>query len=681
MKFPTLKNSAKNFERTVRLDGGINSVLSPMLMSENEMSDCSNVIFKDSMLSSRKGFFTDNDMILGTVNSTYKLKTPFKFLDGVFVFDGKECRIGYAIIWDERSFALFYSYLVFSDGTYKEINTMRFGISGSNFFAPETLCVFKGKGTSGGGIYLFCQTKNYTSTEPIYDYGIFELNFEPNYWNRIDESQCYAPIVYYHGRGNRFFESSAKDDAIYEKPSELEPQNLLSGYFNCYFSTDGCSDSFQLPITDLGDRTIVCILSYKDGSVYRWIISGTESEITFLNTKVRATINRKTGLISFTQNSTPYALPVLVNGSVNNLKITAYKSNNDGIASIVGSTGVVNHKSNIISYGSHIAPNKIFTASSENPLYFPKDCSCEVGTSGENVTAMKKIEDSLIAFTADSVYSIKLSEGDLIAYCELISGESKSFFKPDKLTCSALNSQFGCRLPKSIMTIGDKCVFQGRYKIYIMSKAGKVYSISYPVSAMAEEGSIGKNQAISFVYDGFYGIVIDDKIYLADIENFDTKSTKANWYVWQLPNNSTITDAAHIGKNPLFAFLNSQEDVYYLSKLFGDKDITLTGDSSAFSTSESVITAYFKTAFIDFDKIKLEAIRLKIGSNGDLLIEVDGDGTICKFNIDVNLTPQDYESGIIKKVTVYPSLKTDKASIKVIGDNPFYISELKFFYR
>lgn len=683
MKFPTLKKSDKNFERTIRLDGGINSAMSSMVMSENEMSDCSNVIFKDSMLYSRKGFYANSDMVLGTIDKLYKFKIPFKFLDGIFVLDGKECRIGYTIIWNESSFAFFYSYIIFCDGTHRALNPIRFGILNDNFFVPETFCAFKAQAKKGDGIYLFSRRDNYLSTEVKEDYGIYELDFKLNYWNKLDEIDFYTPTIYYNGRGNKFFESPAKDDPIYEKPSELEPQNLLTGSFYCYFSTDGHSDSFQLPITDLEDRIVVCILSYKDGTVYKWVMTGNQSEINFLNSKVTATVNRKTGLVSFTQNSAPYALPMLVNGSVNNLKISAYKTVNNGLSSIVGSRGIVNYKSNIIAYGSKAAPNKVFTTSSENPLYFPKDCSCDVGIGGKNVVSVKNIEDSLIAFTEDSVYSLKLLEGDLIAYCELISGENKSFFEPDKLSSSLLNFEGGCSFAESIMIMGDKCIFQGKFKIYVMSKSGKLYSVSYPVSAVTKEGNLGKNSAVSFIYDGFYGINIDDKIYLANIENLSVKNSKAevDWYVWQLPDNTVIEDALHFGQKPLFVFLNSQNGVYYLSKLYGDKDVTLGIDTDGYIADESAITAYFKTAFIDFDKIKLEAVSLFTGSEGSLVIEVDGDGIMREFNIDINLEKREYQAGAIKKVTVYPSLKTDKASIKVIGDNPFYISKLKFFYR
>lgn len=677
MKIPTLKNNAKYFERTIKLDGGINTLMSPMSLCENEMSDSINLIYKDSLLSCRKGFYTDADKILGVVDSSCKLKSPFKFLDGVFVIDGKKCRLGYMIVWDEKTFSFFYTYAVFEDGTHKTLNHIRFGASNGKFHIPETVCVFEGKSKKGNGIYLFCRTKDYGSSATDDEYGIYELNYNENYWESLSDSQFYIPTVYYHGRGNRFSESQAKGNSSFEKPSELEPQNLLTGYFYSCFSTDGCSDSFQLPITNISDKTVTCILTCKDGTVFRWVITDSQAEITFSGLKVKATLNRKTGLISFTQNSVPFALPII---DVNNLKILAYKNVPNGISSVVGTTNAINYKSKILLYGNHITPNKIFVASSENPLYFPKDCSCDVGVADKRIVAVKNLEDCLVALTEDSAYSLKLNEGDLIARVELISGENKNFFEVDKLSCSLLNFEGGCSLEKSIVAMGDKLVFKGRFGICVMSKTGKIYSISQHLP-QAENNR--KDNAVAFIYDGFYGINIDDKIYLANIQNVSIKNNtaKTDWYVWQLPENIILQSVFCDSKKPIFVFFNKTDSIYYLSVLSGDQDILFSRLDGEFITHTESITGFFKTSFIDFYKIKIEAVSLEVGAKKGILVEVDSGSSKREFNVELNLDESEYESGIIKKSTVYPSLKADKASIKVIGEAPFYINKLKFFYR
>ena len=683
MKIPTLKKDSKNFERTITLDGGINTKTSSMIISENEIIECNNVIFEDSFLKSRKGFFTDASKVFDVSSSYERIKTPFKFLSGKYIIDGKECRFGYSVIWDEQSYAFLNTYIVFCDGTRKDLNPILFNRSSENsFFVPKTISLFKAKNKGGCGMYLFCTAENFAVNNYYEDFRIFELDVNMQSWNRFYETDYYIPTVYYNGRGNLFSESAVKDDPIYEKPSELESQNLLTGYFYSYFSTDGSSSSFQLPITELDDTPVVCTVSYKDGSVYNWIISGDEAEANFINTKVKVKCNRKTGLISFTKDEVAYELPVFVKGSINNIKILAHKTISDGVPSVVGSSGIVNYKSKIIAFGNKTTPNKVFTASSNNPLYFPKDSVCEVGISGETVKSINVLEDTLIAFSDSAIYSLKISDGDLMASCELISGENKTFFKPDKISCSLLNFEDGCSCPDSIENIGDKLIFFGKHRLYVMNKTGKFYNISYPVLDLSAKNESNIKNAVSFVYNGFYGICFEDKIYLANIENIVFKNKKANCpiYVWQLPLNTSLVSATDFSGKPIFSFKNSQK-IHYLSELSGESDISLTKSGQEYQTIELPITAFFKTSFIDFDKIKIEAVSLEAGAKGNLRIETDSYYSHIDFDVDVNLTNEEYKDKIIKKLTVYPSLKADRASIKVIGETPFYIYKLKFFYR
>ena len=90
MRFPTLNSNRKRFEREFSLDGGVNTALSPMLMGDNQICECENMIYEDKLLKIRKGFFTDENMILDEVSGYESPKKPFTFLSENFVFDSKE---------------------------------------------------------------------------------------------------------------------------------------------------------------------------------------------------------------------------------------------------------------------------------------------------------------------------------------------------------------------------------------------------------------------------------------------------------------------------------------------------------------------------------------------------------------------------------------------------------------
>lgn len=683
MKFPSLKSNRRSFERTLRLDGGINTSVSSMLIDENEIYDCENMLYKDKMLKSRNGFFGDEDMILDTVTGYEYPKKPFEFLNESFIIDSKECKIGYTITWDVVSFAYVNTYLVFSDGTKKRIAPISFNrVDDTTFSVPESISVFKAEKKNGSGIFLFCHTKNYVPYSAEEGCRIYELTSDYTYWHRCFENEYYIPTIYYNGRGNLFSESAIADDPLYEKPKELESRNLLTGAFYSYFTADGSSDTFQLPLSDLDENSIICTLSYKNGEVYNWIISGSEAEIDFLTTKVTAKCNRKTGILSFYQDDRPYPLPLYVKGSNNNLKVLAYKKTPNGFLNVGTSVGALNYKSNIIVFGNTKNKNRVYTAKTNNPLYFPKDSFCEVGVSTEAVTAIKSFGDSLVAFTPSGIYSLRLSGGDLVASTEVISGVDVSFFKSDKITCTQLNSRVGCLYPESIKLIGDRLVFKDASNIYVMNKTGSIYSLSYPIMDNLEDEKAVKSAA-SFVYNGFYGVNLRGGIYLADIENMKHQNGKAecSWYFWSLPPTMAFCSAAEFSNKPIFCFSNLKEDIYYLSVLSGETDVSFEFSGEITEKIVHTVNSLFKTAFIDFDGIKIEKVILKCGAVGSIEIVVDNYYSSCKFNKKIGLTEKEFNDKILKKVAVYPSLKADRVSIKVVGKAPFYINELKYVYR
>lgn len=684
MKFPHLKNTNKPFERKIKIHNGVNTSVSPMVMEDNEINSCENMIYKDRLLKSREGFLSAEDKVLSYVTGYEHPKKPFEFLDEKFFIDGKECRIGYTITWDWNSFANLNTYLVFSDGSFKALDPITFNrTDDTTFNIPESISVFKAQKKSGSGIYIFCHLVNYAPYSTEEWCRMFEMTSSYQGWIRIFDDEYYIPTLFYNGRGNLFAESAFVDDPLYKKPSELEAPNLLTGYFYSYFNVDGVSDSFKLPLSDLNGERIVCTLNYGKDLDFKWVITADETEIEFLTTKVTARCDRKAGVISFLREGEPYALPVYKRGITNNLKILAYKMVQEDYISVASSKGAVNYKSNIVLYGNTKTPNRIFSASANNPFYFPKNSFCDIGTNGEAVTAIKTAGDLFAVFTPSSVYSLSLKNGDFVSYTELINGVDKTFLKPDKVSCSLLNSKTGCQNPRTIKVFGDYFIFKGNHSVYAMNKSGKMYSISYPVSYDLNNETADDYDFVSFVYDGFYGINIGGKIYLANIENIKISNGKADvqWYVWDLPFDMKMNSVAVFDAKPIFCFSNTEKTLYYISEISGKKDVALQISDNAIKAFESEIPAFFKTSFVDFDSIKIEALNLSVATKKYVEIEVESYYSSVKFKKDVNSSEKEFADKTLRKITVYPSLKADSASIKVIGEAPLYINEIKFKYR
>ena len=113
----------------------------------------------------------------------------------------------------------------------------------------------------------------------------------------------------------------------------------------------------------------------------------------------------------------------------------------------------------------------------------------------------------------------------------------------------------------------------------------------------------------------------------------------------------------------------------------GEKDIVFTIQNGELVKSEADIKSYFKTGFIDTDAIKLEEVTAMLGGRGELDITVDTYTSRLFFKKTLYMSSEEVNEKILKKITIYPSLKSEKVSIKILGTIPFYISELKFLYR
>lgn len=687
MKFPHLNQKLKRFERTIRLDGGLNTSTAPMVLADESLSESSNMIFENNLLKTRKGFYSDEKMIIKKIDSGAEYSVnPFKFLKQPFFVNGNEGKIGYMLTGDGMSYQKINVFFFYNDNSHISLGEIYFNrIDEGVFYLPNKFVFFSGASTLGCGIYMFAETINFESREYERGYYMYELDSSYTNWIRLSESDCYVPTVYYNGRGNLFYESAVADNDAYKKPLELESQNMLTGYFYSYFSTDGASDRFQLPISKLEDVPVVCTLSFKNGITYRWLVrSGeNEAEIDFLTTKVKVRVDRENGIISFLQSGNPYPVPVLFTDNTNNLCVLAYKKIPNGIESVVSSDLAVNHQSNIILAGNSVNANEVYVASSKNPLYFSKDAKTRLGTSGEKTISLNILGDSLIALKSNQAYSIKITDGSLIASTELISGIEKSFYKAQGVSNSLINGSIACVYPETVCTLGEYLIWKGKYKIYAMTKSGKHYTVSYPISAAAEENTNFLNIPFGFAYGDFYAIVINRRIYLADIKNvnFNTENQNIRWYMWELPDGAEFTTATDFEGKPILAFKNIRGNISYSVVLAGASDVVMHVQDGEIEKQELLVGGYFKTAFFGVDAIKIEAVTLNVGALGELDIIVDSHYNTLSFKKAINLNEDEAKKGLLKKITVYPSLKADCASIKISGDNLFYLKDLKFSYR
>ncbi len=686
MGFAYLDKNSKYKQITVTPSGCVRSEVNPMLIKTNELSDCENMLWKDGLLKTREGFYTDSEMEICRIEGWDYCVKPFSFAKGdVFLF-GKKGIIGYNVVSDGYSYQKVKVYFFDSELNKTELGEQSFNrLNDENFYVPESIVFFSGASSGGGGIYMAVYLVSGETEELKEDFHIYEINSTLDGWDLRDNGGYYIPTLCYNGKGNNFSQSVIADDSTLAKTVELEQQNMLTGHFYAYYSSDGSSDTFQLPLSRLDDEAIIIRCNYRKDFYYEWVIGAgkLEDEIEFLTTKVKAVCNRLTGTVSFYQNGELYALPRMAEGYGNNIKITACKKVPDGLKSIISSKGVAVHKSHLLFYGNEVNPAEVYSASIKNPLYFPKDTKVTVGSDEDGVTAVLTLRDKIAVLKRGGIYTLKITEGSLITYNELISEVDKQFYKSDRIEYTPVNTEIGCDSPETVMPIADGFVWLDGRNVYYLKNisSGNISLISGCIkSALGELTENYENKIFSFKDGNFYGLVIGESIMVADIDSF-SESDNVHWYKWSLPSSINCISAKELNKKAVFACSNNREKLNYLSVLSGNYDISPDFDGNTKTENRLSFKGGFSTARLRLDAIKIEAAEFNIGSKSDIDVSFLYDNLTDSYKLATALKSEELDENIFRKIKLYPSLMADNLCIKAEGNAPFYIENIKIFIR
>jgi len=686
MGFAYLDNKNKYKQLTVIPSGSVRAEENPMLIGKNDLSQCENMLWRDGLLRTRDGFYTDSEMEVCRIEDWDYCVKPLTFAKGDFFLFGKRGVIGYLIVSDGYSYQKVKVY--FFDG---ELNKTELGehifsrLDDNNFFVPEEILFFSGASSGGGGIYMAVYAVSGETEEIKKDFYIYEINSTFDGWGLKDNTGYYVPTLCYNGKGNNFSQSVLANDSTFGKTIELEQQNMLTGHFYAYYSSDGFSDTFQLPLSKLDDETVIIRYNYRKDFYYEWVIGAgeQEDEIELFSTKVRAVCNRLTGTVSFYQSGELYALPRMAEGFGNNIKITACKTVADGLRCIITSKGAVTYKSNLIFYGNEVNPAEIYLASIKNPLYFPKDTKVTVGTEKDEVTAVKVLKDKIAVLKKGGIYSLKIIEGGIITYNELISEVERQFYKSSKIEYTPISDKTGCDNPDTVMSIEDGIVWLNKDSVYCLrnTSSNNIGMISGNIkSALRQAVKNCEKKIFGFINENYYGLVLGQSIIVADIDGiFDVD--KVRWYTWNIPSDLNLSMAAELDGKSFFACCNSRENLNYLSIPSGEYDIVPDFDGSIKTEKENSVKSGFSTSRLRLDCTKIEAAEFNIGSQSFVDISFLYDLLSDNYKIPINLKKEELEKNIFRKIKIYPSLMTNNTSVKIQGKAPFYLESIKIFYR
>ena len=320
-----MKRKSVKIFRVNKFDGGVNSSFSPMNIEDNQLSDCKNVWFEGGTLQTRPGLLCDISEaievpILGSWGENqYKIHNTGIYLNGEYnrIVTAESLTDDYAYYVNV--------FLVSESGSLKPIGKLTFFRTTSEiFYMPINILFYTGAPQSGGGIFAMVTVQNNYYEDERY-YNFFEISEDLTEWNKIYD--FYIPTLYVNGRGNKYELAKANNEVTTASPKILESPNMLNGRFHAYFTSDGYSNSFRLPFTDLSSESIICRIYYTLRDYVEWQISGSSIVNTqnFFGQKVTMEADREKGTIYFTVSDADYAIPAMKMYNENNIKITATK--------------------------------------------------------------------------------------------------------------------------------------------------------------------------------------------------------------------------------------------------------------------------------------------------------------------------------------------------------------------
>lgn len=689
MSFAALKNDDIKRHFVKALDGGLSLEASADRIPHNCLKECVNMWYSGGRLKTRPGVHAMAPLQQITHYET--VKEGLTVTDAVYYKDGKRYNVAYFITHDNLSFVKIYFYLIDINGQSISIGEKMFNrVSSDTFYIPQNIFIVVGNKTIGSGIYAFMTRKS----GQMEQYNIYEASTNLTEW--LDcRNNYYVPVIYINGMGTRYNEARDIYSLSYPSPQFLEQRNLLTGEFKVYFTSDGISSVFNMPISNIDSETPVVCRIYSDSKNYtEWIIpinSDTNTQ-NFSGDNVTVRCDRKAGVISFLYGSDPYHIPLLPYCSNNNIVIKACKSVPDGLASVVSSKRCLVYDSRFFVCGNPKNCNEIYSARLSNPLYFPKNAKTAAGDSVSSITALGIQSNKLIAFKASECYRIDINSGKN-ANSPVLIDRTDEIGATDTLEAVAISERIGCDCPNTVARCGNRLVWADSHgQVYMLvtttyGKENNIYKLSLPLSgSIANLGTDALKRAFAVVHHGYYILISDGKAYLMyhRVKGFGYSpqyTDNANptdsiaWYYWELPDGINISTGVAVGEDCILGAVDKNRFWCYIATFTDGPDSIIDGDNYNYVNIFTDINTRFTTANFDFDapdslkRVECIAFEAKLPRGGRMTV-LGG-----KHNITRTLLPQ---NGTVKQVGIMPS---EKISVSVEGCDDVAIGALSFKYK
>ena len=674
MRYDSLKPSAVKHFKLPALNGGTGF---ENAVEDNTLCGGENVWFKDGALKTRCGLFANpkNAVTVETRSQTDEIS--YILTDAVVNRLGCEYRIAYTNVMTENFMYVTTVYLVESDVNIQSIGSLTFlRFSSDEFKIPENIVFYTGTPQNGGGIFALVTLYNVENRSDKH-YNIYEINDEFTEWLRVYD--YYIPTVLINGRGNNYYTAHNETSITFPAEKALESPNLLNGKFYAYYTSDGYSNMFRLPLCDLSANTVTCRINYTSSLYVEWNVSGAVIADTksFMGIDIMLEVDREKGTLSFYNNGQPYPIPVISTYNENNIKVTATKETENGFSQVVHSTCSFSADGRVYLAGGQNG-NVLMLAKCENPLYFPQRSTVNVGGS-EEIIALSIQSKKIIALKSNETYFVTLRKGDRINEIGLIADNDTLFKTADTLNCELISKSIGCGFKNTVCKVNGKTVWLGNdRKVYALNSIGFDDIIDLSKNAKTYGYDCEESFAVS---DGqYYFLIAGNDALVCEL----SEVSKPKWYFWKFDSGISLGGGFYKNRTLYFLCFADNSGFFYVSRFSGDFDTKMYYDSDSNIKSRDVnIGSFIETKAYALSgltqKNTVESIYLALSGKGRVEIKING--RHIDF-VDLRFSTDDYDKGEYKTVMLTPHLyNTERVKIEASSSDAFALRDIEIFYR
>lgn len=564
------------------LSGGVNYRDGISQVLDNQLTDCSNVWFKNGILQTRPGIACaeenhnfESDLTTNDIKHIYTKKENFRVLDGDT----------YQLVVFQYSNKLVFRY-------YSDTDKIVPVVEITNIPKEDFTCnIFQ----QNADIYCYCSGYYSEETTPFYIFKITEGDNRAFSATRLTVNDVYIPTVLINVRVNQS-NIDSEETMLKNGAQFLEGYNLLGNKYKILASSSVPYDS-GTPGTE--KDALMYTLLY-DASLFKGQkvtveitnISGTTytHEVT-INTGVndKETENRGDGrylivhknMLRFVDSSGETIWEKRKDFIRNNVIITAPcpnpKENYEKVLNMTksewfgGSSEGIYDGIHLFMGGNTSEKEKSLVCWSDfnNPLYFSENLYAYVGDKAQKVTAFGKQGESLIIFKEREIYATQYSSAD-----EPLSADNVVDLATIDVTVSEvtfpmiqIHGFIGCDCPDSVQLCRNRLVWaQSDGAIYTLTSPSQwnersIFDVSGMVSELLKKSGKAKMQkCLSVDWNGYYVLFVGDKLILMDYNSYGysnvysySKQEDAQMYIpfwiWDCPkynhykyNSSLIVD-------------------------------------------------------------------------------------------------------------------------------------------